>query len=97
MIRHITLIHFKDDATQEQKEAVLAAFRKLPAHIPGIVDFHTGLDLGLLEGNAGIAVQATFANTDDFLAYSTHQAHESVIFPVCGHIMAGYSTAQFEG
>lgn len=97
MIRHITLIHFKDDATQAQKEAVLAAFRKLPEHIPGIIDFHTGLDLGLLEGNAGIAVQATFASKEDFLNYSTHEAHETVIFPVCGQIMAGYSTAQFEG
>lgn len=96
MIRHITLISFKDEATQAQKETVLEAFRTLPEHIPGIVDFQVGLDLKLLEGNADLAVQAQFANKDDFLTYSTHDAHSTVIFPVCGSIMAGYSTAQFE-
>tara|TARA_R110000787_G_scaffold89099_1_gene188713 strand:+ start:210 stop:503 length:294 start_codon:yes stop_codon:yes gene_type:complete len=97
MIRHITLINFKADATQAQKEEALKAFQQLPQHIPGILEFHVGLDLGLLEGNASLAVQATFAKKEDFLAYSTHEAHGSVIFPVCGPIMAGYSTAQFEG
>lgn len=97
MIRHITLINFKEDATQAQKDEALQAFQQLPQHIPGILEFQTGLDLGLLEGNASLAVQATFANREDFLAYSTHEAHGSVIFPVCGPIMAGYSTAQFEG
>jgi len=97
MIRHITLITFKDDTTQEQRIQTLHAFQQLPKHIPGILEFHVGLDLGLLEGNAGLAVQATFANKEDFLAYSTHEAHGSVVFPVCGPVMAGYSTAQFAG
>ncbi|MDO8863017.1 Dabb family protein [Haliea sp. E1-2-M8] len=97
MIRHITLIDFKEDATQEQKDEALQAFRQLPQHIPGILEFQVGLDLGLLEGNAGLAVQATFANREAFITYSRHEAHGSVVFPVCGPIMAGYSTAQFEG
>ena len=96
MIRHITLIHFKDDTTREQRSQTLKAFQQLPQHIPGILEFHAGLDLELLEGNAGLAVQATFANREDFLAYSIHEAHGTVVFPVCGPVMAGYSTAQFE-
>jgi len=97
MIRHVTLIEFKADATAAQKEAVLAAFRQLPEHVPGILEFRVGLDLGLLAGNAGLAVQASFASREDFLAYASHAAHGSVVFPACGPIMAGYSTAQFEG
>lgn len=97
MIRHITLINFKEGTTEAQKQQTLQAFRQLPEHIPGILEFHVGLDLGLLEGNAGLAVQATFASKEDFLAYSTHEAHGSVIFPVCGPVMAGYNTAQFAG
>jgi hypothetical protein len=97
MIRHITLINFKEDTTEEQMSQTLQAFQQLPEHIPGILEFHVGLDLGLLEGNAGLAVQAIFANKEDFLAYSTHAAHGTVVFPVCGPVMAGYSTAQFAG
>lgn len=96
MIRHVTLINFNGDATAEAKQAVLAAFQSLPTHIPNVKEFTVGLDLGLLEGNADLMVVAGFDSRDDFLAYSTHQAHTDVIFPVCGPIMAGYSTAQIE-
>jgi len=96
MIKSVSLINFKEGTDQVQREAVLAAYRRLPSLIPGIVDFEVGLDQGLLEGSAGIAVIAGFASREDFLAYSTHQAHTDVIFPVCGPVMSGYSTAQFE-
>lgn len=96
MIKHVTLINFKDDTSDEQKAAVLAAFQTLPAHIPEIRDYAVGLDLNLLEGNAGLAVHVSFDSQEDFLTYSTHAAHGEVIFPVCGEVMAGYSTAQIE-
>jgi hypothetical protein len=96
MIRSVSLINFKEGTDQRQRDAVLAAYRKLPALIPGIVSFEVGLDQGLLQGNAGIAVIAGFASREDFLAYSTHQAHTDVIFPVCGPVMAGWSSVQFE-
>ncbi len=96
MIQHITLIYFKDDTSAERKQAVLAAFQKLPELIPEVSAFRVGLDLALLEGNAGLAVVAEFATRDDFLAYSTHEAHAEVIFPVCGEVMASYATSQFE-
>ncbi len=94
MIRHVTLINFKPGTSQAQKAAVLDAFRQLPDHIPAIREFSVGLDLGLLEGNAGLAVFAGFESEADFLEYSSHPAHGTVVFPVCGPVMAGYSTAQ---
>jgi hypothetical protein len=96
MIKHIALIHFKEGTDQAAREAVLAAFRKLPAAIPQVRSYTVGLDLGLLEGNAGLAVVGEFATREDFLVYSQHPAHTDIIFPVCGPVMSGYSTAQFE-
>lgn len=94
MIRHVTLINFKDGTSDAQKRDVLEAFETLPSHIPEVKDFSVGLDLGLLEGNAELMVLASFDSEADFLTYSSHQAHGDVIFPVCGPVMAGYSTAQ---
>ncbi len=96
MIQHITLVYFKEGTDAGRKQAVLAAFEKLPALIPGVQAFRCGLDLELLEGNAGLAVVAEFASAEDFLAYSTHAAHAEVVFPVCGEVMANYATSQFE-
>ena len=96
MIQHITLIYFKDGTDGERKQAVLEAFQQLPGLIPEVKAFRVGLDLELLEGNAGLAVVAEFASQEDFLTYSTHAAHAEVIFPVCGEVMASYATSQFE-
>ena len=47
MVKHVTLINFKEDTSDAQKAAVLAAFQTLPEHIPEIREFSVGLDLGL--------------------------------------------------
>jgi hypothetical protein len=96
MIQHITLITFKPDTDTGQQQAVLAAFQRLPELIPAVQAFQAGLDLGLLEGNAGLAVMAQFASQQDFLSYATHSAHTDVIYPVCGEVMASYATSQFD-
>ncbi|MBA6412363.1 Dabb family protein [Parahaliea sp. F7430] len=96
MIKHVALIYFKEGTSQERREAVKAAFESLPEHISVIREFSVGLDLNLLEGNADLAVFGTFDSEEDFLHYSTHAAHTDVIFPVCGEVMASYSTAQIK-
>lgn len=96
MIQHITLVYFTEGTDDARKQAVLEAFQKLPGLIPEVKSFRCGLDLGMLEGNAGLAVVAEFASKEDFLTYSTHAAHGEVVFPVCGEVMASYATSQFE-
>jgi hypothetical protein len=98
MLTHLCLITYKDSAAVDAatQAAIEAAYLKLPSLIPGIASIKVGRDAGLLEGNADLAILATFESADAFKAYSTHQAHVDVIFPVLGHHMAGYSTAQFE-
>ena len=95
---HLCLITYKDPAavdTQTQA-AIEAAYLKLPALIPGITSMKVGRDLGLLEGNADLCILATFESKEAFRGYSVHPAHGEVIFPVLGHLMAGWSTAQFD-
>jgi hypothetical protein len=96
MIRHVLLIQFKAGTDQAIRLNVKKAFEKLPSLIPQVKSYSVGLDLGLLPGNAGLAVVAEFAQQADFLAYSQHAAHAEVIYPVCGAVMESYSTAQYE-
>ena len=96
MIKHVTLINFNEGTSDEQKQAVLNVFESLPSHIPEVRAFTVGLDLGILEGNADLMVQASFDKREDFEIYSVHPAHMEIIFPVCGPVMASYNTAQIE-
>jgi hypothetical protein len=98
MLTHLCLIAYKDPKSVDAAthKAVEDAYRKLPSIIPGIVSMKVGRDRGLLEGNADLCILATFESDEAFRNYSTHPAHGTVIFPVLGHLMASYSTAQFE-
>ena len=73
MLTHIVLISTSDDATDAQIEATLAGLRSLPEQIEAIASYDVGRDLGLAEGNATIAIQATFASPSDLDAYIAHR------------------------
>ena len=98
MIHHLCLITYTDpNAVDDETQAAIdAAYLKLPSLIPGILSMQVGRDLGLLDGNADYAILATFESTAAFEAYSVHDAHIEVIYPVLGRFMASYTTAQFE-
>ena len=95
MIQHLCLINFTGPLDAATKSEIIAAYNKLPALIPGIKNFRVGIDCGLLEGNADLGITAEFDDEEAFKVYSVHPAHGEVIFPVLGHLMASYSTAQF--
>ncbi|WP_157219804.1 Dabb family protein [Flavisphingomonas formosensis] len=97
MIRHLCLIRYKDPAsvTPQMQQRIEQAYLSLPGLIPGILSMQVGRDRGLLEGNADLAIQATFEDEEAFRRYSVHPAHGEVIFPVLGAHMLDYSTAQF--
>jgi len=98
MLTHLCLITYKDPKSVDPatQKAIEGAYLKLPSVIPGITSMKVGRDVGLLEGNADLCILATFESQDAFKNYSTHEAHGTVIFPVLGHLMKGWSTAQFE-
>jgi len=98
MLTHLCLITYKDPAAVDAaaQAKIDAAYLKLPSIIPGITSMKVGRDAGLLDGNADYCILATFESKSAFTNYSTHEAHSTVIYPVLGHLMASYSTAQFE-
>jgi hypothetical protein len=94
VLTHIVLITAADDATDEQVEAVVAGLRGLPDQIEEIRGYEVGRDLGLAEGNATVAIVATFASPDDLQAYVVHPAHQQVVTELIRPIAASVSRAQ---
>lgn len=94
MLTHLVLITARPDATDEQVEAVIAGLRALPPQIAEIGGYEVGRDLGLAEGNATIAIQATFASPEDLQAYVGHPAHQQVVTDLIRPIAASVARAQ---
>jgi hypothetical protein len=97
VLTHIVLITASDDATDEQVEAMVAGLRGLPDRIDEIRSYEVGRDLGLAEGNATVAIRATFASPDDLQAYVVHPAHQKVVTELIRPVAASVSRSQVEG
>lgn len=96
VIQHCVLITFVPEATDEQRQAVVAALRALPASIEQIVSYHVGLDLGWADGNASVAVVAQFSSQEDWQAYQDHPDHQAVIQDLIAPIRQSRVASQFQ-
>jgi hypothetical protein len=79
MVEHVVLFQSTDEATQEQKDAMIAGVKKLKDQIPGIVDLTVGYNF--CERNQGydIGVVVRFENRAALEAYLPHPAHRSCV------------------
>lgn len=96
MIRHCVFLHLDPAATDEAVEAVVAALRTLPAAIPEIRSYEVGRDLGLREGNADLAIVATFDDVEGWRTYVDHPAHVAVIAEHIAGVATSRTSVQFE-
>jgi hypothetical protein len=96
MIRHVVVITWTPEATQQQKQAVSAELAALPPLLKGLVHYSFGADAGLADGNASFAVVADFEDADSYLAYRTHPAHLDVINRTIAPISAQRRAVQYE-
>ncbi|MEU4720168.1 Dabb family protein [Nonomuraea dietziae] len=97
MIRHIVLLTWTDDATDEQKAAVAKHLGELPAVIPQLRRYDLGSDLGLAAaGNSDFAIIAEFDSVADYEVYRDHPQHHAVINEHIAPIKAGRAAIQFE-
>lgn len=94
MLTHLVLITATADATDEQIDAMVAGLRALPPQIEVIQRYEVGRDLGLAEGNATVAIQATFASPADLQAYVVHPAHQAVVADLIRPVAASVVRSQ---
>lgn len=85
-LRHIVLFAFKEGASREAVEAVVADFGRLPAEIPGIVGFECGTNVSPEGLNQGFThcFTLTFAGDAERDAYLVHPAHQRFVATLGG-------------
>jgi hypothetical protein len=79
MFRHVVLLTFTDEATDDRVDQVISELHSLPSEIPEIRGYQVGRDAGLAEGNSHVVVVADFDDRDGYLVYRDHPAHQRVI------------------
>lgn len=79
VFRHTLMLRFTDDATADQKQAVLDGLASMPQRIDVIRRYEFGIDLGLGDGNPDLALVADFDSEDDWRTYSNHPDHLAMI------------------
>ena len=96
MFRHVVLIGFIPEASEQQRQSLLAELHRLPGAISEIRQYVVGFDAGLAEGNADLAVVADFDDVEAYRVYATHPAHVRVITEYIRPIMASRTAVQHE-
>lgn len=70
---------FTAEATDEQKQAMIAALLGMKKDIDIIVSVAAGLDIGIDPSGNGWVATLDFASQEDYQTYSKHEAHVAVI------------------
>jgi hypothetical protein len=80
-LRHVVLFAFKNSASAEQVNAVVAGFGKLQDAIPGIAAYEWGTNVSPEGLNDGFThcFTLTFAKAEDRDAYLVHTAHQAFV------------------
>lgn len=79
VLRHVVLFGFKESASQEDIDQVVAAFENLPNEIPEIKGFEWGTNNSPEGLNQGLthAFTLTFYSEEDRAIYLPHPAHKA--------------------
>jgi len=75
---------------------IVEALRGLPAQISEIRSYEVGADLGLRDGNADLAIVASFDDEAGWRAYLSHPAHLQAIDEHIAPHSTGLTSVQFE-
>lgn len=78
--RHVVLLHLRDDATDQQRESLLAGFARMPELMDFIRRYEFGFDLGNLgPDNPDFGLVADFDSEEDYRRYADHPDHQELI------------------
>jgi stress responsive alpha/beta barrel protein len=79
VFRHIALLRWKGDASDDARERACDAIRALPSVVAEIRAYRVGDDAGETAGNYDLAIVADFDDAAGYAAYRDHPAHRRVI------------------
>jgi Stress responsive A/B Barrel Domain len=96
MIRHVVLISWTPEATDEQKERLRAELRKLPALIPSIRALECGPSAGIHPGAFDFGLAADFDDADGYRAYRDNPEHRAIVDQLINPIAARRAFTQYE-
>jgi hypothetical protein len=96
VFRHVVLVRFTPEATDEQKEALREGLATMPEQIPEVRAYRFGADAGLTPGNFDFVVVADFEDSDGFVAYRDHPAHQKLVADLLRPIVAERAAVQHE-
>jgi|SRR5215472_11905656 len=96
MIRHVVLITWVPDTTEEQKKQFTDELAGLPPLMKGLRSYKFGADLGVNQGNADLAIVADFDDVAAYVAYRDHPAHIDIVQRVLNPIAEQRRAVQFE-
>ena len=95
MIKHIVLLNWKDDVSEQQIDSVTSGFRRLKEEIPEIVGYSFGRDAGFYRGNADYVLIAEFKTEADLKKYVVHPRHQDFLKNIAGPILSSFQSAQY--
>ena len=91
IFRHVLMVRFRDDATENQIEELYRGLARLPHVIEEIERYDFGPDQGLGEGNPDMALVADFDSEAAWRAYQKHPEHlilaEDLVRPVAAEMI----------
>lgn len=96
MFRHVVMVCFTPEATDEQKEALREGLATMPEQIPEVRAYRFGHDAGLTPDNYDFVVVADFEDSDGFLTYRDHPAHQKLVADLLRPIVARRAAVQHE-
>lgn len=96
MFRHVVMVRFTEEATEEQKQALREGLAALPEHISEIRGIRFGDDVGLAPDNFDFVVVADFEGQDGYLAYRDHPAHIKLVTDLLRPLVAARTAVQHE-
>ena len=84
MYKHVVLWKFKEQADGKSREELAIEVKRrldeLPAHIPEIVSYETGINIGDYGASFfDVSVISAFENKDTFWAYTKYPVHDAVV------------------
>ncbi|MEU6646727.1 Dabb family protein [Saccharomonospora sp. NPDC046836] len=78
-VLHIVSFTWNDNATAQQIDEIEQSLRNYARRAPGILSFHCGRDIGLVDGNVDFGVAASFPDETAFKAYREHPDHQEIV------------------